>query len=42
MIQWTEILIAAGVAMVVAVGIRVCRARGPLRASAGRPISTSH
>lgn len=32
MIQWTEILIAAGVAMVVAVGIRIWRARAAARA----------
>ena len=31
MIQWTEILIAAGTAMVVAVGIRIYRARAAAR-----------
>ncbi len=31
MIQWTEILIAAGVAIVVAVGIRLYRARAAAR-----------
>ena len=31
MIQWTEILIAAGAAMVVAVGIRIWRARAAAR-----------
>lgn len=32
MIQWTEILIAAGTAMVVAIGIRLYRARAAARA----------
>jgi hypothetical protein len=31
MIQWTEILIAAGAAMVMAVGIRIYRARAAAR-----------
>jgi hypothetical protein len=31
MVQWTEILIAAGVAMVVAIGIRIYRARTAAR-----------
>ena len=31
MVQWTEILVAAGVAMVVAIGIRIWRARAAAR-----------
>jgi type IV secretory pathway protease TraF len=30
-VQWTEILVAAGVAMVVAIGIRIWRARAAAR-----------